>query len=157
MSIFFYTISFNSTYSFLPGQTFTNSVTPVKWNKFFLNIIWNNQICGLGMAQIPCFDSKCFSFAIWFLVTWNSFEAFLLLNDSGTKVNNSSFSCWLQSSIFCFISQISLDKLSYFVDMFKKHRQDCEHQKNGQFDIYAITSNFLNKFQWNFAKKLIIM
>ena len=32
-------------------------------------------------------------------------------------------------------------------DMFKKHRQDCEHAKNAQFDIYAITSNFLNKFQ----------
>ena len=32
-------------------------------------------------------------------------------------------------------------------DMFKKHRQDCEHPKNVQFDIYAITSNFFNKFQ----------
>ena len=32
-------------------------------------------------------------------------------------------------------------------DMFKKHRQDCEHPKNAQFDIYAITSNFFNKFQ----------
>ena len=31
--------------------------------------------------------------------------------------------------------------------MFKKHRQDFEHVKNAQFDIYAITSNFLNKFQ----------
>ena len=41
--------------------------------------------------------------------------------------------------------------------MFKKHRKDCEHQKNAQFDIYAITSNFFNKFQRNFAKKLIIM
>ena len=26
-------------------------------------------------------------------------------------------------------------------------RQDCEHPKNTQFDIYAITSNFFNKFQ----------
>ena len=25
---------------------------------------------------------------------------------------------------------------SYSVDMFKKHMQDCEHQKNAQFDIY---------------------
>ena len=32
------------------------------------------------------------------------------------------------------------------MDMFKKHRQDCEHPKNAQFDIYAITSNFFNKF-----------
>ena len=38
-------------------------------------------------------------------------------------------------------------------DMFKKHRQDCQHPKNAQFDIYAITSNFFDKFQWNFAKK----
>ena len=37
--------------------------------------------------------------------------------------------------------------------MFKKHRQDCEHPKNAQFDIYAITSNFFNKFPWNFATK----
>ena len=29
----------------------------------------------------------------------------------------------------------------------QKHRQDFEHAKNAQFDIYAITSNFLNKFQ----------
>ena len=31
--------------------------------------------------------------------------------------------------------------------MFKKHRQDCEHPKDAQFDLHAITSNFLNKFQ----------
>ena len=24
-----------------------------------------------------------------------------------------------------------------------KNRQDCEHPKNGQFDTYTITSNFL--------------
>ena len=31
--------------------------------------------------------------------------------------------------------------------MFKKHCEgDCEHPKNAQFDIYAITSNFFNKF-----------
>ena len=40
--------------------------------------------------------------------------------------------------------------------MFKKHRQGGELPKNDQFDIYAITSNFFNKFQRNFAKKLII-
>ena len=28
-----------------------------------------------------------------------------------------------------------------------KNRQDCEHPKNAQFDIHAITSNFWNKFQ----------
>ena len=33
------------------------------------------------------------------------------------------------------------------MDMFKKHRQDCEHPKYAQFDIYGITSNFFNKFQ----------
>ena len=38
-------------------------------------------------------------------------------------------------------------------DMFKKHSQGCEHPKNSQFDIYAITSNFFNKFQWNFGRK----
>ena len=39
-------------------------------------------------------------------------------------------------------------KAQIFVkDMFKKHRQDCKHPKNAQFDIYAITSNFFNKFQ----------
>ena len=39
-------------------------------------------------------------------------------------------------------------KAQIFVkDMFKKHRQDCKHPKNAQFDIYAITSNFYNKFQ----------
>ena len=43
------------------------------------------------------------------------------------------------------------------MDMFKKLRQDCEHPKNAQFDIYTITSNFFNKFQGNFAKYLIIM
>ena len=37
--------------------------------------------------------------------------------------------------------------------MLKKHRQDCEHPKNAQFDIYAITSNFFNKFPWHFATK----
>ena len=49
------------------------------------------------------------------------------------------------------------NKIIKYVDMFKKHRQDCEHPKNAQFDIYAITSNFLSKFQWKFAKNLIIM
>ena len=44
-----------------------------------------------------------------------------------------------------------------FMDMFKKQRQDCEHPKNSQFDIYAIILNFFNKFQWNFAKKMIIV
>ena len=44
------------------------------------------------------------------------------------------------------------NKIIKHVDMFKKHRQDCEHPKNAQFDIYAITSNFFNKFQWKFAK-----
>ena len=43
------------------------------------------------------------------------------------------------------------------MDMFKKHRQGCEHPKNAQFDIYAKTSNFFNKFRWNLQKKLIIM
>ena len=38
------------------------------------------------------------------------------------------------------------------MDMLKKHRQDIEHPKNAQFDIYAVASNFLNKFQCNFAK-----
>ena len=37
--------------------------------------------------------------------------------------------------------------------MFKKYRQDCEHPKNAQLDICAITSNFFNKFRLNFAKK----
>ena len=32
------------------------------------------------------------------------------------------------------------------MDMFKKHRQDCEHPKNAQFGIYAKTLNFFNKF-----------
>ena len=32
------------------------------------------------------------------------------------------------------------------MDMLKKHRQDCEHPKNAQIDIYAITSNFFNKY-----------
>ena len=30
--------------------------------------------------------------------------------------------------------------------MSKKRRQDCEYPKNAQFDIYAIASNFFNKF-----------
>ena len=38
-----------------------------------------------------------------------------------------------------------------------KHIHDWEHPKNAQFDTYEITSNFFNKFQWNFAKKLIVM
>ena len=29
------------------------------------------------------------------------------------------------------------NKIIKYVDMFKKHRQDCEHPKNAQFDIYA--------------------
>ena len=41
----------------------------------------------------------------------------------------------------------SLNFSKDFMDMFKKHRQDCEHPKNVQFDVYAITSNFFNKFQ----------
>ena len=28
----------------------------------------------------------------------------------------------------------------------KTYIQDCEHPKNAQFDMYAITSNFFNKF-----------
>ena len=38
---------------------------------------------------------------------------------------------------------IQLAKVQY---MFKKHRQDCEHPKNVQFDIYVIPSNSFNKF-----------
>ena len=38
--------------------------------------------------------------------------------------------------------------------MFQKRKHNCEYPKNAQLDIYAITSNFLNKFQWNFAKKI---
>ena len=34
-----------------------------------------------------------------------------------------------------------------YLDMFKKHRQNSEHPKNAQLDIYALTSNFFNKFQ----------
>ena len=34
-----------------------------------------------------------------------------------------------------------------FLDMFKKHGQDCEHPEKAQFDIYAITSNSFDKFQ----------
>ena len=37
--------------------------------------------------------------------------------------------------------------------MFKKHGQDCEHPKNAQLNIYAVTSNFFSKSRWNFAKK----
>ena len=44
--------------------------------------------------------------------------------------------------------------------MFKQHRQNCEHPKTAQFDIFicnmyihAITSDFFNKFQWSFGKK----
>ena len=36
------------------------------------------------------------------------------------------------------------------MDMFKKHRQDCELPKNVQFDIYARTSttcNYMPEFQ----------
>ena len=44
-------------------------------------------------------------------------------------------------------------QLAKVQDMFKKHRQDCEHPEKTQFDIYTITSNFFNKFRWNFAKK----
>ena len=36
------------------------------------------------------------------------------------------------------------------LDIFKKHRRDCEHPKNAQFDIYVITSNFFNKLWWDF-------
>ena len=32
------------------------------------------------------------------------------------------------------------------MDMFKKHRQDCEHPKYAQFDIYAITHISLTNF-----------
>ena len=44
-------------------------------------------------------------------------------------------------------------QLAKVQDMFKKHRQDCEHPEKTQFDIYTITSNLFNKFRWNFAKK----
>ena len=40
------------------------------------------------------------------------------------------------------------------MDMIKKHRQDYEYPQNAQFNIYAIISNFFNKLQWNFAKKI---
>ena len=43
------------------------------------------------------------------------------------------------------------------MDMLKKNRQDCEHPKNAQFNIYATTWNSFNKFWWNFAKKFITM
>ena len=45
------------------------------------------------------------------------------------------------------INAISLTWSNNYLDMFKKHRQDCEHPKNAQFDIYAITSNLFNKFR----------
>ena len=48
---------------------------------------------------------------------------------------------YLQSKKFVRKAQI------FVKDMFKKHRQDCEHPKNAQFDIYAITSNLFNQFQ----------
>ena len=36
--------------------------------------------------------------------------------------------------------------------MFKKHRQDYEHSKNAQFDIYPIT--FLEQISMKFCKKV---
>ena len=33
------------------------------------------------------------------------------------------------------------------MNMFQKRKHNCEYPKNAQLDIYAITSNFLNKFQ----------
>ena len=43
------------------------------------------------------------------------------------------------------------------MDMLRKHRQDCEHPKNAQFDTYAITSIFFKEFLRKFAKNLVIM
>ena len=38
-------------------------------------------------------------------------------------------------------------QLAKVQDMFKKHRQDCEHPEKVQFDIYAINLNFFNEFR----------
>ena len=36
--------------------------------------------------------------------------------------------------------------------MFKKHRLDCEHPKNAQFDVYAINSNVFKQTLIKFCK-----
>ena len=43
----------------------------------------------------------------------------------------------------------------FFRDFAIGYVQKTGHPKNAQFDIYAITSNFFTKFQWNIAKKKI--
>ena len=53
--------------------------------------------------------------------------------------------------ITIFHQMIALQKLwKIFV---QKTKARLWTSKNAQFDIYAITSNFFNKFQWNFGKK----
>ena len=37
--------------------------------------------------------------------------------------------------------------------MFKKHRQDCEHPKNAQFDTYICNNKFLQQILMKFCKK----
>ena len=39
----------------------------------------------------------------------------------------------------------------FFRDFAVGYVQKAGHPKNAQFDIYAITSNFFTKFQWNIA------
>ena len=38
--------------------------------------------------------------------------------------------------------------------MLKKHRLDCEHPKNAQFDAYAINSNFFKQTLIKFSKNV---
>ena len=53
-------------------------------------------------------------------------------------------SCKTDKGCFSEIQQVWI-----YLDMLKKHRQDCEHSNIPQFDIYAINSNFAEVLQKN--------
>ena len=53
-----------------------------------------------------------------------------LMVSGGTEINLNSLN--IRSKIW----RRPLISQHFFWDMFNKHRQDCEHPKNAQFDIY---------------------
>ena len=83
--------------------------------------------------------------------TWNDKNKFKVTFDKAAQKLAINFLC---DNCFSNFDNFSFQQNQ---DMFIKHRQDCEHLIDAQFDIYAITSNSFNKFQLNFAKHLIIM
>ena len=121
-------------------------------------MVWQNQPWMNSPSASDSFrfaydvESASRSFSKW---RWNVSHARLCacyratLGHIGTVV--------LSPNISLIFPKIFMARGRYLKDTFKKHRQNCEHPKNAKFDIYAITSNFLNKFLWHFGKKVIII